>query len=633
MSCRFRLLFAVFFFTLLNQTPSQASTLSLANTAVNIDQQTPGPLSLATWLNYTIKPTSNIINIKKLPDHVWQHLPATMIKNIDTQKLWVKFNLYSNDIGSIHRILSLDNPHLDKINLYHFNEGELVSELFMGDRYPFTQRPIINNNFVYSFDINPNEQHAFYLEIDTKGHASIPLTLWSVDDFTQYSEHLSLLHGFQLGALASIGLFSLFIAITSGSFSYSYYAGYVFSITLFVATLYGIAFRFIWPQWPILQQFMVPVLLPLSMIFGLLFTEKILQLKRNSPHMLKLCRYGISYAVILLLFSPFLPYELAIDINIISLLANSSLLMFMAIIQGIKGHKLAKLYTLGCSTVLIGSLISGLMYLDILSLPFQPQIPFMLGLSFEIIFMAAVLAIRYNDERQEKFDIQQKALDQAEQIRQNKEQALLVEAKHNEKLELMVQERTLELEIALRELNQANAKLTEQTTIDSLTGVKNRNAFDKRLLAEVKISRRQQSPLAILMLDIDRFKSINDSFGHLAGDHALRLIANALSVNLKRPMDLVSRFGGEEFAIILPDTNESGAINVAESIRQSISELNIYWDTRLIKLTISIGVSCQIINKEADTPSLLDQADKALYRAKNEGRNQVQMYSPDLILL
>ena len=102
------------------------------------------------------------------------------------------------------------------------------------------------------------------------------LTLWSVDDFTEYSDHLSLLHGFQLGALASIGLFSLFIAITSGSFSYSYYAGYVFSITLFVATLYGIAFRFIWPQWPILQQFMVPILLPLSMIFGLLFTEKIL---------------------------------------------------------------------------------------------------------------------------------------------------------------------------------------------------------------------------------------------------------------------------------------------------------------------------------------------------------------------
>lgn len=625
MSGRFLFLLMMFFFT--------ASKASLADTVISINKQVTESLALTSWLNYTIHPTSNIINIKKLPDTVWQHLPTKMIKNIDTQKLWIKFNLHSNEISSIHRILSLDNPHLDKVNLYHYSNDKLISSLRMGDRYPFKQRPIINNNFVYSFDINPNEQHDFYLEIDTKGHASIPLTLWSVDAFTQYSEHLSLLHGFQLGALASIGLFSLFIAITSGSFSYSYYAGYVFSITLFVATLYGIAFRFIWPQWPILQQFMVPVLLPLSMIFGLLFTEKILQLKHNSPHMLKLCRYGISYAVILLLVSPFLPYELAIVVNIISLLANSSLLMFMAIIQGIKGHKLAKLYTLGWSTVLIGSIISGLMYLDMLTLPFQPQIPFMLGLSFEIIFMAAVLAIRYNDERQEKLNIQQKALDQAELIRQNKEQALQAEAKHNEKLELMVQERTLELEIALRELNQANAKLTEQTTIDSLTGVKNRNAFDKRLLAEAKISRRQQSPLAMLMLDIDRFKSINDSFGHLAGDHALRLIANALSVNLKRPLDLVSRFGGEEFAIILPNTDEHGAVNVAESIRKSVMELNIYWDKNLIKLTMSIGLSCQIIHEEADMTSLLEQADKALYRAKNEGRNRVQVYFSDLALI
>lgn len=615
---RFFLLLAVFFFTSFKAVQ--------ANSVISIDQQTAGPISLSAWLSYTIKTTSSIGHIKNQPEHVWHALPAHMIKNIDSQKLWIKFNLYSKGVDNIHRILSLDNPHLDKVNLYHFNQNKLVTRLTMGDRLPFVQRPIINNNFVYSFNMQPNEKHEFFLEIDTKGHASIPLTLWSVDDFTEYSDHLSLLHGFQLGALASIGLFSLFIAITSGSFSYSYYAGYVFSITLFVATLYGIAFRFIWPQWPILQQFMVPVLLPLSMIFGLLFTEKILQLKHQSPCMLKLCRYGIIYAVILLIVSPFLSYELAIVINIISLLANSSLLMFMAIIQGIKGHKLAKLYTLGWSTVLIGSIISGLMYLDLLTLPFQPQIPFMLGLSFEIIFMAAVLAIRYNDERQEKLNIQQKALAQAELIQQNKEQALLAEAKHNEKLELMVQERTLELEIALRELNKANAKLTEQTTVDSLTGVKNRNAFDKRLLAEIKMSRRQQSFLSILMVDIDHFKSINDSFGHLAGDHALRLIANALTINLKRPMDLVSRFGGEEFAIILPNTDKEGAITVAEQLRQSVSQLNILWDNRLIKLTISIGISSQIIEKNIDRSALLDQADKALYHAKNEGRNQVQMY-------
>ena len=175
-----------------------------------------------------------------------------------------------------------------------------------------------------------------------------------------------------------------------------------------------------------------------------------------------------------------------------------------------------------------------------------------------------------------------------------------------------------------------NQKLTEKATIDSLTGVKNRAAFDKRLLAEGRLSRRQQTPMALLMLDIDHFKSINDNYGHLAGDQTLRLIAQTLKEQLKRPGDLVSRFGGEEFAIILPNTGEEGAMQVAEQIRQTISELPIRWKENSIPLTISIGVSAEIIDREQDPTQLLDQADKALYRAKNEGRNRVMVYTESL---
>lgn len=156
----------------------------------------------------------------------------------------------------------------------------------------------------------------------------------------------------------------------------------------------------------------------------------------------------------------------------------------------------------------------------------------------------------------------------------------------------MVQERTLELEITLRELHEVNHKLTEQSTIDSLTGVKNRSAFDKRLIAESRISRRQETPIALLMLDIDRFKSINDQYGHLAGDQALRVIAQTLQQHLKRPTDLVSRFGGEEFAIILPNTAAEGAIQVAETIREAVAAIKFEWEGKAIPLSISIGAGC-----------------------------------------
>jgi len=191
-----------------------------------------------------------------------------------------------------------------------------------------------------------------------------------------------------------------------------------------------------------------------------------------------------------------------------------------------------------------------------------------------------------------------------------------------------VQERTLELEITLRELHEVNQKLTEQSTIDSLTGVKNRSAFDKRLLAESRISRRQETPIALLMLDIDRFKSINDQFGHLAGDQALKLIAQTLQQHLKRPTDLVSRFGGEEFAIILPNTTADGALQVAESIRDAVSCIGLTWEGKPIQLTVSIGVSADVIMNEQHSTELLEQADKALYQAKNSGRNQVKLYAP-----
>jgi diguanylate cyclase (GGDEF)-like protein len=438
-----------------------------------------------------------------------------------------------------------------------------------------------------------------------------------------------MLNGIQLGALAAIGLFALFIALTTRSFSYSYYAGYVLTMTLLVACINGTAFRYLWPNVPQLQQYVIPSLVPLVIAFGILFTEKVLQLKYHSIRMLRACRYTAASAILLMFATVVLDYALAIYIEIISVMSVSLMLLFFSILQAIRGNKLAKLYTVSWSGMTLGIFVSCLMYLGLIKLPLMPQTPVLLGLTFEVVFMAAVLAIRYNDERKAKQRIQQEALKQAERIREAREETLRMEAESNEKLERMVQERTLELEIALRELNEANQKLTEQATIDSLTGVKNRSTFDKRLQAEGRISRRQQTPLALLMLDIDRFKTINDTHGHLAGDQTLKSIANTLKNILRRPSDLVSRFGGEEFAIILPNTDTNGALSVAEQIRHAISALDVSWDKQTIPLTASIGVSVAIIESDMHITQLLEQADKALYHAKNSGRDRVYAFDPE----
>ncbi|QQX79753.1 diguanylate cyclase [Shewanella sp. KX20019] len=606
------------------------SSAAYAENMLTIDSNTPTDLALKEWTYYTpATQTSDIIQVSQLASSNWNKLTADVVRGLSDKHFWIKFSVQSSGSVATKRILSITNPHLDLIELYHFNQQRLINKVIMGDSIPFSQRPIISNDFAYPFSCKNEDLHTFYLKISTTGSSSLPITLWTDDAYYQNAEQQSLLYGFQIGVLTAIGIFSLFIAITSHSFSYTYYAGYVLSLTLFVATLHGIAFRFIWPNWPIIQAFITPALLCLSMAFAFLFSEKVMQLKYHSQPMLRICRLGAAISIALLFLGLLLDYNLALKLDICAVMFASLLLMYIALVQGFRGHKLAKLFAIGWAGMMLGALISGMLYLGYIELQLQAKTPFTLGLSFEILFMAALLAIRYNDERLSKLQIQQEALIQAQRVKTTREDALRIEARSSEQLGQMVQERTLELEIALRELNEANQKLTEQSTIDSLTGVKNRNSFDKRILAEGRISRRQQTPMAVLMLDIDHFKSINDTHGHLAGDQALRVIAGELKRILKRPTDLVSRFGGEEFAIILPNTNQEGALQVAESIRKAIFELPIHWGEITIPLTVSIGVSVEIVSSEQHTTLLLGQADKALYRAKNEGRNRIMLYSPE----
>jgi diguanylate cyclase (GGDEF)-like protein/PAS domain S-box-containing protein len=170
----------------------------------------------------------------------------------------------------------------------------------------------------------------------------------------------------------------------------------------------------------------------------------------------------------------------------------------------------------------------------------------------------------------------------------------------------------------------ANDQLKALSETDTLTGIANRRKFDEVFERELRRSQRAGSHLALLMVDIDRFKLFNDSYGHSAGDDCLRHVARALAVHLKRPGDLVARYGGEEFAVILPDMAFDGAGRLAEDLRQTISDLGI---AHALNgggvVTVSIGVAGARCDGEISGKALLEAADAALYRAKNEGRNRV----------
>jgi diguanylate cyclase (GGDEF)-like protein len=200
-----------------------------------------------------------------------------------------------------------------------------------------------------------------------------------------------------------------------------------------------------------------------------------------------------------------------------------------------------------------------------------------------------------------------------------------------DQLEDSIQQRTLELQITLTELADKNKLLEQQSTRDALTGVRNRAFFDQKLSAEIKRSRRERSTLGLLMIDIDHFKAFNDNHGHLVGDLVIKEVANCLQQELKRSTDHLCRYGGEEFAIILPNTDTDGAMVLAEQVRLSLENQRIQYEELELSISVSIGCYAAVAEVSSTNADYIQAADIALYQAKNEGRNRV-VCSPEVVI-
>lgn len=168
----------------------------------------------------------------------------------------------------------------------------------------------------------------------------------------------------------------------------------------------------------------------------------------------------------------------------------------------------------------------------------------------------------------------------------------------------------------MQKVNELNHRLEVLTTTDALTGINNRRAFEHSLAQELALVERRSTPLSLVIVDVDHFKMINDTYGHAAGDKVLQSIA-ALLTKTARNVDVVARIGGEEFAVILPNTDETSALTIAERMRAAVAN-EVWLNT---PLTISLGTAT--LSSHEDASSLFVRADKAMYAAKANGRNRV----------
>ncbi len=612
------LAFACFFLIAQNVLPDRQADDRLDNVRYIVDPREQMTLS----------------EVMSVSDNKWTSTTNPINLGMHHAPYWFQFNVSPTANSNAQYLLEISYPLLDDVMVAVFDKGTNKPRVtyHSGDAHLFSQRPVAHRSLLFPLPSSA-QPLTIYVRAKTAGTIRLPLRIWQEREFIEHTPKQSLVMGVFFGFLAAMGVSNLFLFVTTRSRSFLAYSGYVFSLGLALASLHGFGYAYLWPEQAWFQERAVAIFANATIVFALIFTRMLLPVNLYLPRMDTALKFGAILFSLNIAIGLLIPYAMLIKVFLLMLSVVVMLTLSLGVWLSVKGVVIARYFSLAWAVLLLSGLTASLDNLHLIDLSISSNYLVMLGASIETVLLAFVVAISYSHNRDEMFEAQAKALNEEKNANRAKEDLLEVQQRYQTDLEYQVEERTLELEVALRELSEANRELETLNTIDSLTGIKNRRHFDKRLKAEGRRSRREQTPLSLVMIDIDHFKSINDRFGHMAGDACIKYVALMLRDMLRRPSDDVCRIGGEEYALILPNTDVDGAHLVVENMRQRLASAPVEFETQPIQLTMSAGVATAVIEYEAHELELLKFADKQLYLAKQAGRNQVhsqQLHSEQL---
>lgn len=566
----------------------------------------------------TAEPNVTVTDILSRPATSWQTLADTPSFGYTDATYWFRFEL---EAAAYDRVLHLSYPLLDQVDVHFIRAGRVLRSVRVGDRLAFAERPVQHKDFVISVpsasvpSASNAEPMLVLLKVQSSSSMRVPVAVWDHASFLETQVTGNKAAGLYFGVVICMAVYNLFGFFVSRERSFLTYSAYTVNIGLLMAALDGSGYRYLWPEWVWLQDKAIPLFASLGFIAAALFTSQLLQLKAHNKKLEWALLIFASLFGVVFIANLILPYAVTIKLLLPMAISGCAFLLGTGVYLWRRGHQYARIFTIAWVTLLVSVIANSLGYLGFIDGVFIQRYAIMIGSGTEILLLSLVLAIRYGEERREKPKAQAEALARAED-------AQLAQQELNEQLEEKVSERTFELEIALRELREVNEALERKTSEDGLTGIFNRRHLNRQLETEFRRCYRQQGQLALLMLDIDYFKPVNDTHGHLVGDQILIELAGLLKRKLKRAGDTLCRYGGEEFAVLLPNTDTEGASQIAEKLQQAVRNHQFSTDAGLLEITISIGVAHAEAGDYQVAEQLLAAADKALYEAKQAGRNQ-----------
>lgn len=515
--------------------------------------------------------------------------------------------------GKDHYVLSIHDANIDRLNIWLINEtGDVLQSHQLGDLKPYRQsREIRHRGLAVKLAIPSDIQTYAVVYIENKDAIRFYPELWSESDFEDHRRSVSVIDGIYLGIMMSMVLYNLVLAFGIRDSAFFCYVAWVIAIGITIVADRGIAYEYLWPNSPYWNSVGITFSGFLAAAIGPLFISELLNLR----HKMRPACLAIIYGFVLLnlcfaVTTFFVDCSWSFRLNRYMALAAAALVIGLLIYLLPREGAIVKMLLVAWSAMAIGT------YIGIgVILGWVPQNEFTnnslwYGSSLEVILMSLILINRVRVDRIQKMDAQNKLIE--------------AQLNLNLELELRVKKRTEELQLA-------NERLHTASVTDELTGLFNRRFFTNSLRREVSRAIRESQSLCVLMIDLDRFKRINDKYGHPTGDLCLRYAAEVMSEQVARQSDILARVGGEEFVIVLLDTEVTAGLSLAASICESLRSKPIDSGEESFTLTCSIGVFAHRPKESGDSELLTKRADEALYAAKAQGRDCVVSWTEDLI--
>ncbi|MEO8001679.1 MAG: diguanylate cyclase [Arenimonas sp.] len=497
-------------------------------------------------------------------------------------------------------LLVIPQSRLDRIEIFPFIDKKLQASLLMGDSLAFDQRSVPHRYLNTRLLRMAGQPTQLLMRVQSTSSIQTPLWVHSEASLLLSTHNEQIGEGVYFGILLALLLYNFAVMVSIRESSYFYYVAYALAFALLMLSFSGYGFQFLWPRSPKWQNLSLPIALALLMASSVGFSRTFLNLKEKVPLLGKLSLFALPVALVLGLLAcvpeMLMPATIALNVSLISF---SIMITIAGILSAKRGYVPAIYFMLAWSLLMLGGVAVPLSSFGLLPRSLLTEYGLQFGSAAEMLLLSFSLAYRITLLRNENTRIE-------------------LDARIN--LERRVEERTEELAEIARQLRIANQRLSDISWRDGLTGIFNRRYLDETLPKLMAVCFEQNLPIAVLMLDIDHFKQVNDQYGHGVGDDCLKSVVERIAQVVRDEQDFTARYGGEEFAIVLFGADIDKASTIAHRLQQNLAQTALEIEPKPLTVTLSIGAASA---RQGTSDELLETADKALYQAKRTGRNKV----------